>query len=208
MKCPACEGKGTIISYDDVIIDASNKPGDTIHLITAKTQKCVLCKGTGLCDRTKLNVGSGKDYREGWVNVDMHPKFNPDVLGDIQKISFEDESFDEILAQDVIDHVTFHDCRKLIRKFHRWLKPGGTLNIHTPNLEQIGILAARGDHEALKWLYGTDGEGSTNYETNIIRWCYSRRSLKDLLEPFKFKIVESKLDCIGYGIRFIAKKEA
>ncbi len=196
MKCPACDGNGTIIGYGPIDISIPEE------------MECPLCEGTGVCDRTKLNVGSGKDYRRGWVNVDNHQQWNPDILGDIRKISFEDGSFDEILAQDVIDHITFHDCRKLIRKFHRWLKPGGLLNIHTPNLEQIGILAARGDHEALKWLYGSDGDGLSNYETNIIRWCYSRKSLKDLLEPFNFRIVASKTDCLGYGIRFIAKKEA
>ena len=158
-------------------------------------------------DKTKLNVGSGKDYREGWVNLEKHPKFKADICIDMMDAEFDPESFDEILAQDVIDHVTYADCRKLLRKFYRWLKPGGILNIHTPNLDQIGILAARGDHEALKWLYGTDGQGSTNYETNIIRWCYSIRSLKALLHPFGFRVVDAVTDCVGFGIRLIAVKE-
>lgn len=155
----------------------------------------------------KLNVGSGKDYREGYINLEKHPKFKADVRCDMMEAKFEPESFDEILAQDVIDHVTFMDCKKLIRKFHRWLKPGGILNIHTPNLEQIGALAARGDHESLIWLYSTDGQGTTNYDTNTIRWSYTRKSLRELLEPFKFRILESKLDCYGFGIRLIAIKE-
>jgi 2-polyprenyl-3-methyl-5-hydroxy-6-metoxy-1,4-benzoquinol methylase len=53
------------------------------------------------------------------------------VCGDAQRPVFEDESFDLIVAGDVIEHVPDQDgfvagCRRLLR-------PGGTLFLATPN---------------------------------------------------------------------------
>ncbi len=154
----------------------------------------------------KLNIGSGKDYREGWVNVDAHPKFNPDILIDMRDLEQPEDSVTEILIQDCLDHVTFIEGKILVKKFYGWLKQNGVLNIRTPNLEVIAPLAARGNYEALKWLYGTDGQGSTNYETNMIRWCYSVGVLREILEAVGFIIIEEHLENLGYSIRMVAVK--
>lgn len=154
----------------------------------------------------RLNLGSGKDYREGWVNVDVNPKFKPDVLKDIREISFEENSVDEVLAQDVIDHITFMEAKALLRKCFEWLKPRGALNIHTPNLKVLGGEAAWGNETALEWMYGSRGEGNTDYETNIIRWCYSPVSLTELLEKLGFEILGVTPTCMGMAFRMIAVK--
>ena len=68
-------------------------------------------------EQMKLNVGSGKDYREGYINLEPHEKFKADMRMDIREAEFEENSLDEILAQDVIDHVTFVECKELMLKF-------------------------------------------------------------------------------------------
>ena len=138
--------------------------------------------------------------------MDSHEKFNPDVLMDIRELEYEDGSVSEILAQDVIDHITFIEAKQLLRKCFKWLKNNGVINIRSPNIEVIGPLAARGDHEALKWLYGTDGQGSTHYRTNKIRWCYSLNSMKEILEKIGFIIIDERLENLGYSIRVIGVK--
>lgn len=152
-------------------------------------------------------MGSGKDYRSGYVNIDINPKFKPDILQDICEISFEPESVDEILASDIIDQITFAEAKKLIRNCHKWLKPRGVLHIHLPNVEVCGLLAAKNNIEALRWLYGSTGEGSSFYDTNHKKWAYGEKSLRKLLEDTGFKILEMAQTCLGYGFRTIAIKE-
>lgn len=154
----------------------------------------------------KLNLGSGKDYREGWVNVDSNPRFKPDVLMDIRDLEYENGTIHEILAQDVIDHVTFMEAKALLRKCFEWLKPLGTLNIHTPNLRTLGPEAAWGNVTALEWMYGSRGEGNTAYETNVTRWCYSPVSLTELLEKLGFEVIGVTPTCLGMAFRMIAVK--
>ena len=157
----------------------------------------------------RLNLGSGKDYRDpknGWVNIEKNPRFKHDILQDIRDIEYPENSVDEIVAQDVIDHVTFMECKALLRKCFKWLKPLGTLNIHTPNLKTLGLEASWGNETALEFLYGTRGEGNTAYETNITRWCYSPMSLTDILERLGYQVLRSDPTCMGLAFRMIAVK--
>lgn len=154
----------------------------------------------------KLNLGSGKDYREGYVNVDAHEKFNPDVLMDMKELDYPENTVTEIVMQDVIDHITFIEAKIMLRNCYKWLGNNGIINIRSPNLEVIALLAAKGNYEALKWLYGTDGQGSTSYRTNIIRWCYSITSLTEILEELGFIIIEKHLENMEYSIRVIGVK--
>ena len=155
----------------------------------------------------KLNVGSGKDYREGeeWINLEPHESFKSDMRIDIREAEFEENSLDEILAQDVIDHLTFVECKELMLKFYKWLKPNGLLNIHLPNFTNISKWAAEGNHEAMTWVYGSDGKRAF-YSTNIIRWSYTRKSLEALLTSAGFIVFQYADTCNGYGMRVLATK--
>ena len=136
----------------------------------------------------KINVGSGKDYREGYINIEPNELFPADIRDDIRNVSFEENSLDEILAQDVIDHVTYMECRVLLRKFYTWLKPNGLLNIHLPNFENLSKWASEGDHESMIWIHGTDGKRAS-YDTNFIKWSYTPRTIKKLLRGIGFIII-------------------
>ena len=156
----------------------------------------------------KLNIGSGKDYRDpkdGWINLEPNEIFKADMRMDIREAEFDENSLDEILAQDVIDHVTFVECKELMKKFYLWLKPNGVLNIHLPNFTNISKWAADGNHEAMTWIYGTDGDRAY-YNTNFIKWSYTPESLKALLEWAGFIVYAYFDDCNGYGQRQLATK--
>jgi len=54
----------------------------------------------------KLNLGCAKDYRQGWVNIDISPEFNPDIVHDLSKgIPFDDSTVDYIEANMFLEHV-------------------------------------------------------------------------------------------------------
>ena len=47
--------------------------------------------------------------------------------------SFKDQSYDMIIAGQVIEHVTLEEAEHIFRECHRILKPGGKFCLDTPN---------------------------------------------------------------------------
>ena len=80
----------------------------------------------------KLNLGSGKDIKQGWVNLDSAKLPGVDVVHDIEKLPlpFKDSEFDEILCQDVLEHIEYIP---ILKDIHRILKMGGKLKIRVPH---------------------------------------------------------------------------
>ena len=53
----------------------------------------------------KLNIGCGNDYQKDYINCDICPGVNPDVIMDFTKaFPFEDNSIDEIIMNHVLEH--------------------------------------------------------------------------------------------------------
>lgn len=83
----------------------------------------------------KLNVGCGKDYREGYINADNlseYPDAKVDMMLDIDRFPypFSDSSIDEIYCNHVLEHTKEPD--KVLREFHRIMKAGGVLILNVP----------------------------------------------------------------------------
>ena len=80
----------------------------------------------------KLNIGCGRDKREGYINVDSSPLVNPDKVCDLEKtpLPFKDNSVDEILAFHVLEHIK--NFIPLMHDLHRVCKNGSIIKIKTP----------------------------------------------------------------------------
>jgi len=158
-----------------------------------------------------LNLGSGKNFIESAWNCDINPDFKPDLVADMSALDFPAESFREVLAKDCIDHISHAQTKALLRKIFVWLKPNGTLTVHTPNLTRLTELIhkfpeSNDGKEALRWLYGSTGEGTTAYWSNIIRWCYSPESLREILTGIGFMVLPVTFDCNGFAFTLVAVK--
>ncbi len=81
---------------------------------------------------TKLNLGCGKDVRDGWINCDNAEKLPPGVIRmDAGKpFPFPSNHFVEIYASHVLEHI--HNYEDTIIECHRVLKPGGLLTVRVP----------------------------------------------------------------------------
>ena len=64
--------------------------------------------------------------------LDPVPDYNPDIVGDIHALPFEDNSKEAILCLAVLEHV--HNPIKAMEELHRVLQPGGKLLIYVPFL--------------------------------------------------------------------------
>lgn len=92
----------------------------------------------------KLNLGCGKDIREGYINIDIRPL--PGVVqADVLNLPIKDGSVAEILASDVYEHVSYHKSQELLAHWVSKLKRGGILIIRTPCLDKIVEFCGRAE---------------------------------------------------------------
>lgn len=82
----------------------------------------------------KLNLGSGGDYIDGYVNVDLYAE-RADERYDISRLPQLNETVDEIRAFHVIEHFDYIHGFDVLQEWYRVLKPGGRLHLETPDLE-------------------------------------------------------------------------
>ena len=66
----------------------------------------------------KLNLGCGKDIREGFINSDIRDLPGVDYILDIEKIPypFNENTFDFVLALNILEHFPIEDTEKILRE--------------------------------------------------------------------------------------------
>lgn len=94
---------------------------------------------------TRLHIGSGKDYKPGWFNVDILPRSMPDALLDLSQpqswpleldspmqgpLRLEAGTLDQVYANNVLEHV--NDLPTLMTNCLDLLKEGGVFDIEVP----------------------------------------------------------------------------
>lgn len=86
----------------------------------------------------KLNLGCGNDYRPGWINADLRPELEPDVLldMDVSCLPFEDNTFERVLADNVLEHSS--GPFDLLEELHRITTTGAVLTFRGPHWNSMG----------------------------------------------------------------------
>jgi SAM-dependent methyltransferase len=94
---------------------------------------------------TRMNLGSGKDYKPGWLNVDVLERAGPDLVLDLAReirlpieavtqygaaLELAAGTLEEIEANNVLEHV--HDLPALMTTLLTLLAEGGVLRIEVP----------------------------------------------------------------------------
>jgi len=80
-----------------------------------------------------LNLGCGKKYINGAVNVDVTPATRPDVVHNLNRVPwpFPDSHFRQVQAYDVLEHLT--DLLAVMEEIHRVCEDGAIVHITTPH---------------------------------------------------------------------------
>lgn len=80
-----------------------------------------------------LDVGCGLNKYPGSIGIDRNRSSRADVLVELDRFPypFRDQSFDEVRAIHVIEHVA--DVVKTMEEFFRLVRPGGRIVIVTPH---------------------------------------------------------------------------
>jgi SAM-dependent methyltransferase len=96
----------------------------------------VINRGLGM----KLNVGSGcpePAYRDNeWVNIDLMFNNHLSVQGNMLKMPFKDNSFEEAHLIHTLEHLPRDKSFPVLCEIKRVLKPGGRAFIEVPNIPE------------------------------------------------------------------------
>ena len=121
---------------------------------------------------TRINLGSGKDYRPGELNIDIDPALNPDLLLDLSatldlpltldspvygRVVLAADSIEEISAIDVLEHVP--NLTRLMTNCLTLLREGGRFVIVVPYELGLGAWQDPTHVRAFNensWLYYTE----------------------------------------------------
>lgn len=86
----------------------------------------------------KLQIGTGSNYLEGWLNTDIEPISKAVAYMDASKrFPFDDDTFDYVFSEHNIEHLSFEDGQFMLREILRVLKPGGRVRIVHPDLARL-----------------------------------------------------------------------
>lgn len=134
-----------------------------------------------------LNLGCGKDYIEGAVNVDFYAK-RVDVRHELNifPYPFCDNQFDEIMCMNVIEHLV--DVIGVMEEVYRIAKPGCKITIRVPHFRSACLYEDLTHKHGFAWrsfdiftksssLYGEYSHARFSYESRIytpykIQWLY------------------------------------
>jgi SAM-dependent methyltransferase len=84
-----------------------------------------------------LDVGCGSSKWPGAVGVDISADTDADVVADLNEHPWpiEDGAFDQILCQDVLEHV--REPLKFMAELHRVARPGARIQLRTPHYSSV-----------------------------------------------------------------------
>lgn len=82
----------------------------------------------------KLDLGCGKNKREGFIGVDCREFEGVDVVADLrQRWPWEDNSVDEVHCSHFVEHLTASERIHFVNELYRVLKPGAKAQIVVPH---------------------------------------------------------------------------
>src|SRR6185312_8236831 len=86
---------------------------------------------------TILDIGCGSAKTPGAIGLDISADTDADIVHDLDAFPYpiEDGSFDQILLQDVIEHV--REPIHVFEELHRIARPGARIQLRTPHFSSV-----------------------------------------------------------------------
>ena len=135
-------------------------------------------------DRSVLNLGSGRKYMPGAINLDITEKTNPDIVHDLnhRPWPFADNQFRAVYASDLIEHLD--NTVATMEEIYRICAPGAIVYINVPHFSSAGAFTDpthRRYFSVFTFDYFTE-----NHELNFYSQCrFKTRTLKLIFHPTK-----------------------
>jgi SAM-dependent methyltransferase len=125
-------------------IYADHNDSSSVRVVLADLLAAMPPSGVG------LNVGAGKTRLDARIrNMELLPGDGIDYVGSVEKIPAPDQTFDLVIAQEVLEHVK--QPRMAVAEIHRVLKSGGVAYVQLPFI--IGYHPCPADY----WRFTDEG---------------------------------------------------
>lgn len=138
----------------------------------------------------KINLGSGRDYRDGWINVDAHYPGPINVNNDIVTLpSFRNGIAVEMLASHSLEHLGKQQGIRALKRWYQVLKPGGLLTIIVPNIPIFMKLWVEAYEKGEPDVWGFRSQtiwGNQDTEGEYHRYGYDQERLHYLLQKLGY----------------------
>lgn len=145
----------------------------------------------------KLNLGSGDSKFPGFISVDLYDD-KADIKADICELPMEDNTVDEIVAYQVVEHIPYWKSEKMFSEMYRVLRLGGTVTLETPDVDYIAQDILKNGLTD-KWIHSLVGEYYRPWDKDrypdwencaaaIHRNPWNLKRVKDICEPMGFKV--------------------
>lgn len=155
----------------------------------------------------KLNIGSGKFKKEGFVNLDWVESTKPDVVHDLNTFPypFADNTFDWVEGDHVLEHL--ENPFGVMRELHRISGPNAKIIIRVPHFSR-GFSHPehkRGFDVTFPYFFRADFPGDymgveLELERLTLSW-FAQKYLKKMVLPAPVFLLAS---FVGYIISFFA----
>lgn len=151
----------------------------------------------------RLNFGCGNKKINGFINIDIDESHKPDIVGSVENLDryYKNETIDEIVAFDIIEHLDKSKIIDILNNWHAKLKSGGILIIRTMDVDRLvklylkngrrnGLLGLHGERfdfpvEKLAWHLFSD----TDIPGMAHKWIYNKSSIAVLLNTVGFSSI-------------------
>lgn len=134
----------------------------------------------------RLYLGSREYCPEGYLTVDINPRYEPDILSDVTALTtIADGSIEEICASHILEHLPWPKSVAAIAEWSRVLKTGGVLKIGVPDIGVLSTLLANGQNPwgAMGLIYGL---GRLTNPLEAHQFGYTRAMLVSILQTLGF----------------------
>lgn len=138
----------------------------------------------------KLNLGCGGIYKKGYLNIDAFDNTVADKITSVTDLEIEENSVDEILASQVIEHLGILSSIYSLSECFRVLKPKGKLFIETPDINKSFKTYIEGNREdrknILPWIFGLENPGLQH------KFCFPNDLLEETCRNIGFVDIKSE----------------
>ena len=145
----------------------------------------------GIKDKTplRLHLGCGGNHIDGYVNIDWRKTAATDLVCDIRKLPYPNNSVEVIETYHVIEHLQIHDLPKVLKEWYKVIVPGGKLIIECPDFDENVRDYLKGNNPDIQLLYIF---GRQRFPGDIHYFGYNFERLKDMLEKCGFTDIKRK----------------
>jgi len=135
----------------------------------------------------KLHLGCGNQHLEDYENIDLRKTWATNLVCDIKKLPYPDNSVALIETYHVIEHIPRHDLPNALKEWYRLLIQGGKLIIECPDFDEDVKEYIEGNEKRMDSIFGLQ-----RFPGDTHLFGYNFKTLKQLLETSGFKEIQRK----------------